>query len=380
MDTSRMTGRLAGFFLASVLAGSTGCFSSIPLLNRVMPAPAAQPETTESFILRADGGLATDRDEALTPALRSELEVAREAYRREEYDMAERLFGALADREKTAPQAVQEAMYYRAECLRLTGHYPKACDTYSLLMNKFPSTQYREQCCERMFDIGNYWLDETWQEMKEDKERREGKRWVVWPHWFSFERTKPFFDREGRAIEALEKVRLYDINGPLADQALYRCGVVKMYNENYREAEQYFSQVHAKHPESKLTPKAIELAVFCKQMSTGGASYDGRKAVEARNLIQAALRSYPQIAHDKDKREYMEKQRQAVDLQLAEKEYNQAEFYRRIGQYGSAYFYYDLVRRRYPNTRYAPLAEERWASLREWLEKNGEAVSTPLNK
>jgi outer membrane protein assembly factor BamD (BamD/ComL family) len=57
-----------------------------------------------------------------------------------------------------------------------------------------------------------------------------------------------------------------------------------------------------------------------------------------------------------------------------------AEFYRRIGQYGSAYFYYDLVRRRYPNTKYAPLAEERWASLREWLERNGEAVPTPVNK
>lgn len=379
MDTSRLTGRFTGLFLASVLAGATGCLQSLPILNRLAPAPVARPETTDSFILRPNGELTSDKEDALSPELRSELENAREAYRREEYDKAERLFGAVADRDKTAPQAVQEAMYYRAECLRLTGHYPKACDTYSALVNKFPSSHYREQCVERMFDIANYWLDETWLEMKEDKERREGKRVVVWPHWFSWEKTKPFFDREGRAVEALEKVRLHDISGPLADQALYRCGVVKMYHENYREAEQYFSQIHARHPESKLAPKSIELAVFCKQMSTGGSSYDGRKAAEARELIQAALRSYPQIAHDKDKREYMEKQQMAIDLQLAEKEFKMAEFYRRVGQYASAYFYYDLVRRRYPKTKYASMAEERWANLREWLERKGEAVPSEGN-
>jgi outer membrane protein assembly factor BamD (BamD/ComL family) len=212
--------------------------------------------------------------------------------------------------------------------------------------------------------------------MRENKEVQEGKRWMVMPRWVSFDPSKPILDREGRAIEALEKVRLYDLHGPLADQALYRCGVVKMYHENYREAEMYFSQIHARHPDSKLAPKAIELAVFCKQMSTGGSSYDGRKAVEARELIQAALRSYPQIAHDPAKREYMEKQRQAIDLQQAEKEFKMAEFYRRTEQYPSAYWYYELVRRRYPNTVYAQKAQERWASLKEWLERNGHVVPT----
>jgi outer membrane protein assembly factor BamD (BamD/ComL family) len=361
--------------LVASLVGSTGCLTTSTMLNPFAPPPAG-PEMTETFTLTREGNLRREVDDLYTPELRAELERARETYRREEYDKAERLFGSVADRDKLPPQAVQEAMYYRAECLRLTGQYPRACDTYSALVSKFPSTQYREQCVERMFDIATYWLDDTWQEMRENKERQEGKRWVVMPRWFSLENSKPFFDREGRAVEALEKVRLYDLTGPLADQALYRCGVVKMYHENYREAEQYFSQIHARHPESKLAPKAIELAVFCKQMSTGGSSYDGRKAVEARELIQAALRSYPQIAHDPAKREYMEKQRMAIDLQQAEKEYKMAEFYRRIGQYASAYWYYELVRRRYPHTRYAEMAQERWEDLRVWLEKNGHVVPT----
>lgn len=372
MNTSRKTNRLCGVLLASFLAGSTGCFQSLPFMPLPKP-PSPSDATSESFILRT-GGLVPDQDVVMSPELRAELEIAREAYRKEDYAKAERLFNTIAERDKTAPQAVQEAIYYRGECLRLTGQYPKACDVYASLVAKFPNTQYREQCVERMYDIANFWLEDTWKEMKEDKERREGKRWVVWPRWFSTEKTKPFFDREGRAVEALEKVRLHDITGPLADQALYRCGIVKMYNEDYREAEQYFSQVHVRHPDSKLAPKSIELAVFCKQMSTGGSSYDGRKTAEARQLIQTALRAYPELANDPQKREYLEGQRKAIDLQQAEKEYKMAEFYRRTGQYGSAYFYYELVRRRYPQTKYAKLSEERWADLRAWLERNGEAV------
>ena len=66
------------------------------------------------------------------------------------------------------------------------------------------------------------------------------------------------------------------------------CGTVKMYNENYREADHYFSQIPARHPESKLAPLAIELAIRCKHLSTGGSDYDGRKTAEARKLVQQA--------------------------------------------------------------------------------------------
>ncbi len=205
--------------------------------------------------------------------------------------------------------------------------------------------------------------------MREQKEKEEGKRWIVWPKYISFEKSKPFLDREGRAIELLEKVRMHDLNGPLADQALWMCGVVKMYNENYRDADTYFSQIPNRHPESPLAPQALEYAIFCKHMSTGGSDYDGRKTAEARKLVQTAFRSYPQLANDPDKRAYLESQIKGIDLQQAEKDYKMAEFYKRTGHPGAAYFYYELVRRRYPNTKYAGLAEESWNALRDKLEK-----------
>jgi len=54
-----------------------------------------------------------------------------------------------------------------------------------------------------MYDIANYWLDDTWDEMKRSK---DGKEWLPSMNWFHFGNTKPFFDREGRAVEAMEKV------------------------------------------------------------------------------------------------------------------------------------------------------------------------------
>jgi outer membrane protein assembly factor BamD (BamD/ComL family) len=323
---------------------------------------------TESLVLGAEGLTAEKQSKTAMPEeVNKALAAAREHFRKEEYDKAEPLFVYVADKDKNPAPAIQEAMYYRAECLRLTGHYPKAADVYAGLLNKFPNTQYREQCVQRMFDIANYWLDDTRKEMREEKEKEEGKRWWVWPRFVSFEKSKPLLDREGRAIEKLEQVRLHDLNGPLADQALWMCGIVKMYNENYRDADTYFSQIPNRHPESPLAPAALEYAIFCKHMSTGGSDYDGRKTAEARKLVQTAFRSYPSLANDPQKREYLEKQVKFIDLQQAEKDYKMAEFYRRTGHPGSAYFYFQLVRQRYPETKYARMAEDSWNKLRETL-------------
>ena len=143
-----------------------------------------------------------------------------------------------------------------------------------------------------------------------------------------------------------------------------------MYNEDYRDADYYLSQIHTRHPESPLAPQSLELAVQCKSLSTGGSDYDGRKTAEARKLIQAAMRNYPQIAGDPQKRAYLEKQLASINEQQAEKDFKMAEFYRRTGHPASAYWYYELVRRRYPQTKSARLAEERWNGLRAEIQKD----------
>ena len=332
-------------------------------------APKPPPPPVDSFVVRPDGLVPEKVPETGTAEAR--LAGARDLYRRGEYTQAQALYHSVAQDGKAGPPAIQEGLFYEAECLRMQGIYPRAADTYNDLLNKFATTPYRDQAVQHMFDIANYWLDDTRQEMQEWEEYEGGKRWFFWPHVFSWDKSKPILDTQGRAVEKLEQVRLNDINGPLADQALFYAGSVAMYNGNWKDADGYFTQIYEHHPSSPLAPKAIEYAIMAKNLSTGGPEYDGRKAAEARKLVDAALRNYPELANDDKKRDFLLRQLAGINLQQAAKDYEMAEFWERQGHPGSAYFQYGVVRQRYPNTKYADQAEKRMAELAPKLQKSG---------
>jgi outer membrane protein assembly factor BamD (BamD/ComL family) len=238
----------------------------------------------------------------------------------------------------------------------------------------FPAGTFRDQAVRRMFDIANYWLDDTRTEMTEYREKKEGKRTFIVPAVFHFEKKKPWVDEEGRAMQALEQVNLNDITGPLADKALFLAGGVKFFREDYREADHYFSQLVEQHPNSPMAPQAIELAIISKSLSTGGADYDGRKVAEARIMVDTALRNYPQLAAEKSG--FFERQIGSITYQQAEKDFQIGEFYKRTGHPGSAYFYYEIVRRRYPGTKWADLATDRMHELRATAAQSRNASPT----
>jgi outer membrane protein assembly factor BamD (BamD/ComL family) len=336
---------------------------------QLFKGPEAPPGAADHMVLRGDQVVP---DKAVEDTGAKELAGAQEVFRKSDYVAAEKLFGKIADNKHNSPQVAEEARYYEAECLRLQQRYPKAGDMYNKLLIDFPSGFHREQAVERMFEIANYWLDDTRAEMKLDREKKEGQREFVWPgpvvHW---EKTKPLLDEEGRALEKLDQVMLSDLNGRRADEALFLAGSVKFYREDYREADRYFSQLVEMHPNSRFASQAIELAIISKHMSTGGSDYDGRKVAEARKLVDAALRNYPDLAAQKNA--FLERQLAGINFQQAEKDFKIAEFYRHTGHPGPAYFYYEIVRRRYPGTPFYDKATARMHELRAKFEKEGKA-------
>ncbi len=349
--------RLLSAAFAAALAG--GCQSLESSLRPVLP------ESVGNFVFK-DGQLQADKDPGRGAA---DLNAAHEVYRAGNYAAAEKAFRKVADNTRNSPLIAEEARFYEAECLYKQDKLPKACDTYHKMLTDFPSGAFRDQACRRMFDIANYWLDDTRTEMAEYREKREGKRTMVVPAVFHMEKKKPLVDEEGRAMQALEQVHVNDITGPLADKSLFLAGGVKFYREDYKEADHYFTQLVENHPNSPLAPQAVELAIISKHMSTGGPEYDGRKVAEARILVDTALRSYPELA--RDKAGFLERQLGSITYQQAQKDYITAEFYRRTGHPGSAYFYYEVVRRRYPGTKFADLATERMELIRHEVEATG---------
>ncbi len=334
-------------------------------LNPFKP-PTPPPPPVETFVLRPDGLVAEKKPPEGGP--QAALAGAHELYRQEDYEKAERLYNSIAENKKNPASICQEARFFQAECLRKLDDLPRAADTYQCLMKDFANNPWKDQANQRMFDIALFWLEDTWAEMREAEEKRQGKRWFVQNRFVSLEKKKPLLDREGRAIEKLDQVRFNDLKGPLADKCLFICGHVKLYHEDYRDADQYFTQIHEQTPNSPYAPQAIELAIFCKQMATGGSDYDGRKCAEARKLVDAALR-LPNL--DEVKKQKIAGQLASITAQQAEKDFKVAEFYKRTGHPGSAYFYYEIVRRRYPGSDYARLAGDRQLELRGVLEKNG---------
>jgi outer membrane protein assembly factor BamD (BamD/ComL family) len=371
--------------LSLVLCTAAGCtFDQYNPFAHAKPIPPKEGEA-ESLVIQANG---FDRSPVES---NPELQAGMELFRQQKYAEAEKIFHRLAENadgiesyalaefftkpfkdkhNKIEVAVAAEARFYEAECLYLQLNYPKAADTYVRMLNDYGlRSAHRQDATQRLFVIANYWLDDTRQEMESAREKREGKRWFAWSSPFHVEKTKPFFDEQGRAIELLEAVRFNDIHGPLADQSLFLMGGVKLFNEDYREADYYYTDIVQNYPNSEKAPNAIELAIFSKQMSTGGADYDGRKVAEARQLIITAQEKFPEVA--KNRGEYLRTQLGSCILQQAEKDYKSAEFYRRTGKPCPAYFMYEVVRRRYPETEFAKLATERMWEIYRKAEKEG---------
>jgi outer membrane protein assembly factor BamD (BamD/ComL family) len=348
--------------MGALASASSGCVWEWDQFNLFHP-PKPPPGPADSVVLQGDHlepeSLATEG------TTKGDLAGGHELFRRSEYAKAEKVFHHIAENTKNTDVIAEEARYYEAECLRLENHFPKAADTYNKLLTTFPSGAHREQALKRMYDIANYWLHDTDEEMKA---KQEGKHWFVTPVSFvHFDKTKPLLDEEGRAIQILDNVKINDMTGPLADKALWLNGTVKFFREDYVDADHYFSQLVEMHPNSPLAPKAMELTIISKHMSTGGPDYDGRKTAEARKMVHQAMERYPELAHDK--KDFLERQLVGINMQQAEKDFRTAEFYRRTKHPGSAYFYYEIVRRRYPGTPLADKAAERMKELEAQHEK-----------
>jgi outer membrane protein assembly factor BamD (BamD/ComL family) len=88
--------------------------------------------------------------------------------------------------------------------------------------------------------------------------------------------------------------------------------------------------------------------------------------------LQNSQNAYPELSKEEG---WIQKQLIGMNLQQADGDFRVAEFYRRLGHPGPAYFYYELVRRRYPNTNYEKRALERMNELRSQVEREQAATA-----
>ncbi len=372
---ARQTG-LGALALGLVCTLLAGCTNSTLLTQFVAPwkmdAPEAKTPSSsgpkDDLVLK-NGGL--QKAAAYWDPRQEDLEAGKRLVEQKKFPEAEKAFHKLANGKKCPEQIREEALFFEAECLRLQHKLRDSEETYALLFKDFPSTQFTERADRGLFEIALRWLEGTRSQMEAYEEQRQGKRWVVMPIAFvHFSQEMPVFDPEGHAVRVLEGIQMREkvLHTPLGEQALLYLGTIKMYREDYLGADNDFTELYRHYPNSKNAARAIKQSVICKQLCTCGTCYDLRTVEESRKLIHTAQTAYAEFGKDK---EWIGQQLVGINLQQADRDWRIAEFYRWTKHPGPAYFYYELVRRCYPNTEYAAKANDR---IHELEQKHGPAL------
>lgn len=277
--------------------------------------------------------------------------IAKQAYAEGEALFRQRKFDEAAAKFKYASkrwpdsELEEDALYMLAESYFFADRYSNACDTYVNLMKKYENSRYLDQVVPRQFAIARYW---------EQHDRAE-HHWVVTPNFT--DKTRPWFDTRGNALAAYETVHLNDPTGPLADDSLMAKANSHFLNNEFDDADTYYTMLRDSYPQSDHQAAAHLLGVRAKMRKYQGAAYDGAPLGEAKELIEQVNTQFPhELAEEKTR---LREADRAIRTQLAQRDYEMGEYYAGTRHYRAARHYYNRVIKDYPETRFAQAAEHR---------------------
>jgi TolA-binding protein len=310
-----------------------------------------------SLVRESDGTwkAVRDADNPDSPA-RRDFEAAEELFRNESYYRAARAFGRLAKRNK-GTSIEEDSLFMEAESWYKLGWIPKAQDTYAQLLNKHPTTRHLPDAIQRTYDIAYHWLEDSRRRaMGEKGTHSAASRYVNLFDW-----SRPIFDTDGRAIQAIETIQQYDPFGPLADDAAMMAGAQKFMSGEYVQAAGYYERLATDQPKSKYAARALMLGAQAYLRAYQGPNYDGADLDHAHRLTKLALSRARELSAED--RQRLESDLRVIHLEQAKRDFASAEHYLKLRQPQSARYYFDLVRTKYPDTDWARRAEEESARL-----------------
>ncbi|WP_145260452.1 hypothetical protein [Planctomycetes bacterium Pan216] len=287
---------------------------------------------------------------------RAEYAEAEQLFRDKKFSSAAGKFKAIAKKYKDTP-IEEDALFMRAESEYARKRLPKAQDTYVALLTKFPTTRHLPLAVQRLSDISYTWLEDSRLVAQGKKPaRNKFSRTVNF-----FDRSRPFLDTEGRALEAIEAVQQYDPFGPQTDDAVMWAANHSFVNEDYFIAATYYEQVLTDQPKSEHAVRAAALGAKSYMLNYAGPDYDGADLKDAHRLTKAALtRSLELTAEQRDR---LERDLRAIELELAKREFVTAQQYERMGKPVSALYYYHLVNDKYRTTDWGERARTEIARI-----------------
>ena len=312
------------------------------------------------------------RAESLAPLEGSpEFDEAKAIFDQGDYSTAEKRFKKLAKQYKDTP-IEEDSLFMMGECQFATNRYAKAQDSYGRLLKKYPSPRDLDMVTQRLFHIARHWLEfpevVTSGEVQtvslenpkatpppanpRPRSLDPSRRVPIFPNLW--DRSRPVFDTDGRAMEALRSIWLNDPTGPLADDAIMLTASYYLRKGDFLEADRNYSILREQYPESPHLENAFVLGSHVKLMSYQGALYEGDSLKAAHDLKESTLRLYPK--HPERER-ILDEVRQ-IEEAKAEREWENVVFWQKKNKPLSVAMCCREVIRLYPNSSYAAQARE----------------------
>ncbi len=314
---------------------------------------------------------------AASEKAKAEYQKAQVLYDQKEYKQSEKAFKRIA--KKYSNTTMQEdAMFMVAESQFMQKRYSWAQDSYDDLLDKYPSSRHVAKSTARLFMIAKTWLDfpdvvtsenvkqvnfedpEGARTLKEPKKRRTDPTRIV-PILPNFhDRSRPVFDTDGRALQALKSIWLNDPTGSLADDALMLAASHHLRNKEYLEADRLYKIIRDEYPKSPHLENAFLIGSHVKLVTYQGGLYDDKPLAEAEKLKKSSLR----IFRDSKNRKRLNDELKKIAEAKAAHEWEQVVYWEKKGRPESVAIYCQVVMDEHPNTKYAEKARKKLAQVR----------------
>ena len=202
----------------------------------------------------------------------------------------------------------QDALFMTAESYFYAEDYPKAEDFFVKLLKEYPRTRYQDMVDKRRFEIGLFWL-----QFKDE-----------FYHLNVSDNRKPWNDTRKHGVRVLEKMRLDNPVGRLADDVTMELANTAFKNENWNDALDTYSDLISTYPDSPHQFDAHLLGVKSALMSYQGADYSQVPLEKAEKMIKQMPRQFREKAEGQKKQ--IEDAMKEVRYRRAEKEYTWATY------------------------------------------------------
>lgn len=265
------------------------------------------------------------------------------------YKEAAEKFSKAADR--WPDSAIEEdAFFLWGESSFFADRYADAHDAYGGLLKKYGNTRHLDTVIAREFAIARYW----------EQMYDTSPTWPTTPNLT--DKSKPMFDTFGYAVQAYERIRMYDPRGPLADDSLMALGDAYFRRGQWEQASYNYDLLCKEYPNSKYQKNAHLLALRANMYKYQGSAYDDGSLKDADRLAQETLKQFGKDLGDEQER--VVRAHTMIIEERANREFIRAEYYESRKYYGAARLYYYTVIKDFPTTQRATEARERFEKIR----------------